>query len=408
MIGWRVSAVTFLVFLPAALSAQVQLGNEVLAADSFRALQGKRVGLLTNPSGVNRELETTVEVLRHAPGVQLSALFAAEHGLHGDIPAGTEFPNTKDARTGLPVYSLYGPGPIRAPTPAMLRNLNALVYDIQDTGCRSYTFISTMGLAMQACATAGVEFVVLDRTDPLGGERVEGPMLDPRFRSMVGQWQVPYVYGLTCGELARMINGEQWLSKPCKLTVIPLKNWERSKTWRDTGLPWVPSSPNIPHDDSPLFYAATGLLGELGGLNIGVGSALPFQCLGAPWLDADQFSQALTAYGLHGVKFRPTTYRPFNSLYPMHGAQIYFTDRGHAPLVAINFYALDAVRKMTGRNLYLEAVATRKSFAMFDKVTGSDATRQALAAGHSAAAIVNSWKPGEEAFRQRRQKYLLY
>ncbi|MBU6402197.1 MAG: DUF1343 domain-containing protein [Verrucomicrobia bacterium] len=408
MMRARIAVLLVLWLLPLVVAGQIQLGDEVLAADGCRELQGKRVGLLTNPSGVNHQLESTIDVLRRAPGVRLVALFAAEHGLSGDVPAGVEFPNRLDSRTGLPVFSLYGPGPTRAPTPAMLRNVDAVVYDIQDTGCRSYTFITTLGLTMAACAAANVEFVVLDRPDPLGGERVEGPTLDPRFRSMVGQWEVPYIYGLTCGELARMINGEHWISKPCRLTVVPLKHWERGMVWRATGLPWVAPSPNIPQDDSPLFYAATGLLGELGGLNIGIGSPWPFQVVGAPWLDADQFSRGMNQVGLYGVRFRPVTFRPFNSVYPMRGAQIYFTDRARAPLLAISFYLMDAVRKLTGRNLYLEALAARKSFAMFDKVTGSDATRQALAAGRSAAAIVNSWKAGEAAFRQQRQKYLLY
>jgi uncharacterized protein YbbC (DUF1343 family) len=380
----------------------------VTATNGFRELQGKLVGLLTNPSGVNRQLESTVDALRRAPGVRLVALFAAEHGLRGDVPAGIEFPNATDPVTRLPVFSLYGPGPTRAPTAAMLRNLDALIYDIQDTGCRSYTFISTMGLAMAACATANVEFIVLDRPNPLGGERVEGPMLDTAFRSMVGQWQIPYIYGLTCGELARMINGEHWISKPCKLTVVSMKNWARSMAWRDTGLPWVPPSPNIPHDDSPLYYAATGVLGELGGLNIGIGSSLPFEVIGAPWLEADQFSRALNHLDLYGVGFRPANFRPFNSVYPMHGAQIYFSDRTRAPLLAISLHVLETARKLTGRNLYAEAVAARKSFALFDKVMGSDALRRDLAAGRTAGAIVNSWKAGEEAFRQQRQKYLLY
>ena len=237
--------------LEATVVGQVRLGSEQLAANEFKELQGKRVGLITNPSGANHNGETTIELLRRAPGVRLLALFGPEHGVYGDVKAGERIPERTDARTGLPVHSLYGA--TRKPTPAMLQGLDVLVYDLQDTGVRSYTFISTMGLAMEACAEAGLEFVVLDRPNPLGGERVEGPPLDERFRSFVGQWNIPYAYGMTCGELARMINGEGWIKKPCALTVVPMTGWRRSMVWHDTGLPWVPTSPNVPRADSPLY-----------------------------------------------------------------------------------------------------------------------------------------------------------
>jgi uncharacterized protein YbbC (DUF1343 family) len=389
-------------------AAPVQLGNEVLATNRFKELVGKRIGLLTNPSGVNRRLDTTLDLLREAPGVKLVALFGAEHGLYGDVPAGEEIRSYTDARTGLPVCSLYGPGPTRKPTPAMLKGLDALVYDIQDTGSRSYTYIATMGLAMEACGDAKVEFIVLDRPNPLGGQRVEGPLWNPRFRSLVGHWDIPYVYGMTCGELARMINGEGWIVTPCKLIVIPMKGWDRSMVWRDTGLPWVPTSPRVPHEQSPLFQVATGMLGEIGGLNIGMNYSLPFECLAAPWLDAHQFCQTLSSYDLPGVKFLPTLYRPFTGTNRMAGAQIFFTEPRRAPLTAINFYALEAVKRLTQRDLFAEALQAGHNFTMFDKVNGTDATRRDLQNGRSAASIVKSWKTGEDAFRQRRQKYLLY
>src|SRR6185503_4010549 len=201
--------------------ARVWLGNEVLELQRFEVLRGKKIGLITNPSGSNSHRRSTVDVLRAAPGVRLVALFGAEHGLTGEAAAGQEVKDSFDHNTGLPVYSLYGPGPTRKPTPRMLKGLDALVYDIQDTGCRAYTFISTMGLAMEACAEAGIEFIVLDRPNPTGGLRVEGPRLKNAFRSFVGQWDIPYVYGLTCGELALMINGEGWIKKPCRLSVVP-------------------------------------------------------------------------------------------------------------------------------------------------------------------------------------------
>ncbi|MCL4789777.1 MAG: DUF1343 domain-containing protein [Verrucomicrobia bacterium] len=389
--------------------ARVKLGNEVLVEQKFKPLAGKRVGLITNPSGVNRNLESTIEVLRRAPNVKLVALFGPEHGIYGDVPAGDKIESRTDPRTGLPVHSLYGA--TRKPTPEMLKGLDALVYDLQDTGCRSYTYISTMGVAMEACGENGVEFVVLDRPNPLGGVRIEGPMLEEKYRSFVSQWDVPYVYGLTCGELAQMINDQGWLKKSCKLTVVPMKGWKRTMVWRDTGLPWVPTSPHVPHGESPLFQVATGMIGEIGGASTGIGYTLPFQCVAAPGVDMHKFAESLNGYQLPGVRFVPVTYKPYYFAFKdqiIGGAQIHFTDAAHAPLTAINYYAMEALRKVVGRDLFEEAVKAGKKFDMFDKVNGTDATRRALQSGKSAAEIVASWKAGEDQFRRERRKYLLY
>ena len=398
------------VFLAQAQTPKVKLGNEVLAQRKFKELAGKRVGLITNPSGVNSKLESTIDVLRAAPGVKLVALFGPEHGVYGDVWAGDKIPSSTDPRTGLPVHSLYGA--TRKPTPEMLKGLDALVYDLQDTGCRSYTFVSTMGVAMEACAEAGIEFIVLDRPDPLGGERIEGTMVEnEKYRSFVSKWDVPYVYGMTCGELARMINGEKWISKPCNLTVVPLKGWKRSMVWRDTGLPWTPTSPHVPHDESSLFQVATGMLGEIGGVSTGIGYPLPFQCVAAPDVDKHKLTEVLNAYGLPGVEFVPISYKPYYfsfSNQPIAGVQIYFTDPRRAPLTAINFYAMEALKKVAGRDLFDEAVKAKKKFDMFDKVNGTDATRLALQSGKSAAEIVASWKEGEQKFREKRKRYLMY
>ena len=391
----------------ATAGAQVQLGNEVLASGGFKELQGKRVGLITNPSGINRNGESTIDLLRRAPEVKLLALFGPEHGVNGDVKAGELIAERTDRRTRLPVHSLYGA--TRKPTPAMLKGLDALVYDLQDTGVRSYTFISTMGLAMEACAEAGVEFLVLDRPNPLGGERVEGPMVEDRFRSFVGQWNIPYAYGMTCGELARMINGEGWIKSPCKLTVVRMIGWRRSMVWPDTGLAWVPTSPNVPRADSPLYYAATGLFGEMAGgsgANIGTRLKRPFECVIAPWLDANQLSAAMNSLGLPGLRF--PTFSVVHEGQRLHGVSLKIDDPVQAPLVAVNFYLLDAIRKASGHDVFAEAMKRNKDFQMFDKVCGSDEIRRDLKAGKTGREIVHSWRSGEEAFRQRRQKYLLY
>ncbi len=390
-------------------SAKILLGSETLARRNFDLLAGKRVGLLTNPSGVTSRGESVIDLLRRAPNVNLVALFAPEHGVYGEILAGKEFKNHTDARTGLPVYSLYGPGPVREPTDAMLSNIDVLVYDLQDTGCRSYTFISSMGKAMNACGRAGKQFVVLDRPNPLGGLRVEGNTLSPdidKLDSLVAYWDVPYVYGMTSGELALMINGEGWNEFRCKVTVMPMAGWKRSMVWGDTGLKWVPTSPNIRTGEAPLYYVSTGILGEIGGVDIGIRRGRPFQIVAAPWLDAARFSARMNAYHLPGVQFIP--YRGNSDQYVLQGVDIKFTDPARAPLMPINFYALDAIKKETGRDLFADAVKRNSNFKMFDKVNGTTATRKSLQAGVNPAQIVRSWASDESGFRRDRAQYLVY
>jgi uncharacterized protein YbbC (DUF1343 family) len=385
---------------PAVGFAQVQPGCEVLAVGGFKELLGKRVGLITNPSGINRRGDLTLDVLRKARGVTLVALFAPEHGLYGHVQAGQRIEQSVDPRTGLPVYSLYGA--TRKPTAAMLKGLNALVYDLQDTGLRSYTFISTMGLAMEACAEAGIEFIVLDRPNPLGGERVEGPRLEERFRSFVSQWDVPYAYGLTCGELARMINGERWIKKPCRLTVVPLRGWSRSMVWRDTGLPWVPTSPAMPHLSTAILYPGMCLL-EGTNLSLGRGTALPFEVCGAPWLDGHALAEELNALGLAGARFRPTMFTPTSSNHAgreCSGIQVHVTDR--------------AVLRPVEMSLHLIATARRLSDECFswnthlERLAGSGALRASLEAETSIGEILAAWTEFQTAFARARADFLLY
>ena len=410
----RVIALTAILGLvaPALLvSGQVKLGIDVLAERGFRDLAGKRVGLLTNPSGVNRAGISTIELLRKATNVNLVALFGAEHGVYGDIPAGKEFPDSIDPVTGLPVFSLYGPGPVRKPTPKMLRQIDVLVYDLQDTGARSYTFISTMGKAMEECGRAGVDFMVLDRPNPLGGLRVEGPHYNPRFRSLVGYWPIPYVYGMTCGELARMIQGERMNDRACRLIIVRMKGWRRSMVWKDTGLRWKPTSPNVPYGRSPMYQTATGMLGEIGGLDIGIQTKRPFEYIAADWLKAPETTAYLNRLALPGIRFRSAqaiSRRGSSKGRAVPAVEIIFQDPPNAPLSAVNFYLLDAVKRVSGRDLFQDAVQRGKDWRMFDKVNGTDATRRDLQAGRSVANIAKSWKTETEQFKQRRQPYLIY
>ncbi|MCB9849816.1 MAG: DUF1343 domain-containing protein [Phycisphaerales bacterium] len=386
---------------------KVKTGIDVLAERNFAPLVGKRVGLITNPTGITRDMRSTVDVLNAADNVNLVALYGPEHGVRGDQHAGDHVDDASDPVTGLPVYSLYGK--TRKPTPEMLAGIDMFVFDIQDIGSRSYTFISTMAVAMEAAAENNIEFVVLDRPNPCTGNRVEGRPLDLKYQSFVGHLPIPYVHGMTVGELAQMINGEGWLpgGKQCKLTVIPMKGWKRGMTFDKTGLPWVPPSPHVPRADSSLFYAATGIMGELGVVSEGVGYPLPFELIGAPFMDAEKFSAEMNNADLPGVSFRPIHYKPYYGSAKeeiCHGAQIYITDPAQAPLTDIQFCAMDYVRTHhPDHPLY-----TGKRDKMFDKVTGTNLMREAFLAGKPITEIRKIWHDGETQFRKDRAKYLLY
>jgi uncharacterized protein YbbC (DUF1343 family) len=352
-------------------------------------------------------LRSTVDVLHRAPGVKLVALYGPEHGVRGDIAGGGHVANARDAATGLPVFSLYGQ--TRKPTPEMLKGVDVLVYDIQDNGCRSYTFISTMTVAMEAAAENNIAFVVLDRPDPLTGTRIEGRPLDLQFKSFVGQLPIPYVYGMTCGELARMINSEGWLAggRKCRLTVVPMRGWRREMTFEETGLPWVPTSPHLPRADTSLFYAATGIMGELQVINEGVGYTLPFELAGAPFIDAARLAEALNARRLPGVVFRPLYYTPFYMGYKdktCGGVQIHLTDPRRVDLTGIQFHVMDAVQKLyPGQKLF-----GNQRDDMFDKVCGTDQIRKMFLDKRPAGEIVEFWNSGREGFMARRASYLIY
>ncbi len=388
----------------------VKPGIEVLRERNFDILKGKRVGLVTNPTGVTSNLEATIDVLSSAPGVRLVALFGPEHGVRGDVEAGRHVENYVDPATGLPVYSLYGKN--RKPSAQMLEGIDVLVYDIQDIGARSYTFISTMGRCMEAAAERGIDFVVLDRPNPLTGDRVEGSVLDMKFRSFIGEFPIPYVYGMTAGELATMINEEGWLNggRKCKLTVVPLQGWKRWMWWDDTGLPWVPTSPHIPHSFTPMFYVMTGLLGELGSANQGVGYTLPFELVGAPWVDGLSLAKALNARALPGILFRPLAYKPFyfeDDNVQYYGVQLHVVDRQQLDLVAVQLTILDVLLKeYPDRNIFTRARPDR--IGSFDKAMGTDEVRRRFQQGDPVDEIIE-WSAKQSAdFSVRRQKYLIY
>ena len=387
---------------------RIQTGIEVLKNSNFKLLEGKRVGLITNPTGVDNQLKSTIDILHEAPSVNLVALFGPEHGVRGDVHAGDHVDNSSDPTTGLPVGSLYGK--TRKATPDMLKGIDVLVYDIQDIGCRSFTYISTMGLAMEAAAENNIEFVVLDRPNPLGGLKVEGNLAEDGYISFVSQFKIPYLYGLTCGELAQMLNEENMLAKQCKLTVVKMKGWKRKMDYTQTGLQWIPSSPHIPHAHSAFFYPVSGIVGELGYLSIGVGYTIPFQMFAADWIKAEEFASALNKLNLPGVHFRPMHLKPFYSVgvgTQMQGVQVHLTDYQKANLSEIQFYVMQVIAQLYPDKAVF-ANANEKRFDMFDKVSGSNQIRLLFAKNNRFEDIQAYWNKDVEAFKKLSKKYYLY
>lgn len=403
-----IAAVSALLTL--SLSAQVKPGVEVLRENGFAQLQGKRVGLITNPSGVDNNLKSTVDILAEAPGVKLTALYSPEHGVRGDVHAGDHVDNMVDPKTGVPVYSIYGKS--QKPTPEMLKDVDVLVYDIQDNGCRSFTFISTMGLAMDACAELGKEFMVLDRPNPVGGNKVEGNLVEDSCYSFVSQFPIPYLYGLTPGELALYLNGENILQskKKVNLTVVPMEGWTRDMDFRETGMPWVLPSPHIPNPEASLYYPMTGILGELYCMHIGVGYTLPFKLVCAEWIDAQDFTDAMNNLNLPGLKFRPIHVKPFYSDLKgknIQGVEIYVTDKTVAPLSLTNFYIMQELARLYPDKLAFE-IGDKSRYNMFDKVVGSKEIRKRFCENYKVDDIKDYWNKDNKSFSEAKAKYHLY
>jgi len=389
-----------LCLLAPASPAQVKLGIDVLRESGYAALRGKRVGLITNQTGIDSRGVRTRQLLKQAPGVNLVALFTPEHGLDGTELAGKYVASRKDPVTGLIAHSLYGP--TRKPTPQMLRGIDVLVYDMQDIGVRSYTYVSTMGRCMEAAGENGIAFVVLDRPNPLGGLRVEGPMIESRWISFVGQFPVPYVHGLTAGELARMSNAKGWMGARCELTVIPMEGWSRGMAWPQTGLKWIRTSPNIPHGTSPLYYLATGIAGSLSGLELGIGGPEPFEVLAAPWIDPDRMLARFRGFRMDGVAFEPV--RNYDG--SADGLRLRIDPHAPANLTGLAIHLLQEANRGARPSLFARSKAD--TLDIFYKVYGSTSIRRQIEEGVPAEKIIASWRPGVEAFRAARQPFLLY
>ena len=394
-----------------AATAGVKPGVEVLRDNGFQQLDGKKVGLITNPTGVDNNLKSTIDILHDAPNVELVALFAPEHGVRGDVHAGDEFENTVDPATGVQVYSIYGK--TKKPTPEMLKGIDALVYDIQDIGCRSFTFVSTLGMALEACAENDIELVVLDRPNPLGGNRVEGNLVEDGFYSFVSQFPIPYLYGMTPGETARYLNGEGLVAggKKAKLTVVPMEGWTRDMTFDKTGMPWILPSPHIPQPVTSYYYPATGILGELYFVSIGVGYTLPVQLICADWIGADKFSANMNALGVPGVKGRPIHIKPFYSTGKgenLQGIQFYIDDIPESSITLLQFYAMQVLAEMYPDKRIFDVATDKSRFNMFDKVCGTDQIRLRFSKNYKVSDIIDYWNKDVEPFKAKSSKYYLY
>lgn len=409
----RIFAISLLAFTASLVSAQkinIKTGIEVLKAENFKSLEGKRVGLITNPTGVDNNLKSDIDILFEAKNVNLVALFGPEHGVRGNAHAGQSVEGNKDEVTGLPVYSLYGK--TRKATPEMLKDIDVLVYDIQDIGSRSFTYISSMGLAMEAAAENGKEFIVLDRPNPLGGNRVEGCLVEDGFTSFVSQYPIPYIYGLTCGELAQMLNGERMLNGgvQCKLKVIKMRGWKRKMNYTATGLQWIPSSPHIPHAETSYYYPLSGITGEFTYLSIGVGYTIPFEMFAAPWIDAGKLSQRLTSLKVPGVEFRPIYAKPFYAAFKgenIEGVQVHIVDYNKAPLTDIQFLVMQELAAMYPDKAVFK-VADPKRFSMFDNVCGTSKIREMFGQRYKWDDVKSYWYKDAESFKAKSKKYYLY
>jgi uncharacterized protein YbbC (DUF1343 family) len=380
---------------PKGYVARVQTGLDVLEAQKFAPLHGKRVGLITNHTGVDTQERSTVQLLAHALGVQLVALFSPEHGIAGH--ADDNVPSSKDASTGLPIYSLYGDH--NRPTDEMLNGIDALVFDVQDAGVRFYTYTTTMGYCMEEAAKKGIEFYVLDRPNPIAGDVVEGPMLDADKTAFVAYFPLPVRYGLTIGELAQLFNTENHIT--VKLHVIPMKGWHRNYFFESTGLRWIPPSPNLRTLKGSILYPGLEIL-QNAGVSVGRGTEAPFEEFGAPWINGEEVATELNAKNLPGLRFANQRFIPVSGLYAgQHcgGVGIKVTDRA-------------AVRSMR-MGLEIAEILQKKYPANFDTakmllLLGNSETVSQLQAGTTPAEIVAGWAKDLAAYDQMRRKYFLY
>jgi uncharacterized protein YbbC (DUF1343 family) len=381
--------------------AVVLPGVEVLLADSIHLVRGLRTGLITNHTGIDAQGRSIIDRLMEASEVELVALYSPEHGIRGTIRGGDQIDSGRDAASGLPIHSLYGE--TRKPTPVMLEGVEVLLFDIQDVGARFYTYVSTMAKGMEAAGEAGIPFVVLDRPNPIGGVAVQGTVLDPAYATFVGLYPVPMRHGMTPGELARLFQGEFGID--VELHVVPAEGWRAGMTFKDTGLPWVAPSPNMPSEESALHYAGTCLF-EGTPISVGRGTDEAFQILGAPWLDPERLVSALEGYGIPGVRFEAIDFTPLSpgdgkfDGEEIPGVRLAATDPTYDPTLA-TLALLIETRKMSGDRWEWR-------IAHFDRLAGTDRIRLGLEAGLGVDELREGWDEALANFKELRGPYLIY
>ena len=412
----KIMWIQFLVFILLGCHSQssepsVKFGLDVLMKSKLDLLKGKRVGVITNQTGVDSKGTHIIDLLYQAPAVELVAIFAPEHGIRGDMEGGDQIDNEKDTKTGVPILSIYGQ--TRKPTPEMLQDIDVLIFDIQDVGTRFYTYISTMSLCMEAAAENNIEFVVLDRPNPISGTIVEGPVLEEEYKSFVGIHPIALRHGMTVGELARMFNEEGWLTDgvKAKLTVIKIKNWKRENWYGDLGLKWIKPSPNMPSPTTALLYPGMGLL-ESCNISEGRGTNKPFENIGAPWLDQVTITKILNEAKIPGIKIDTTSYIPVDmpgaAMNPKfegqrcNGLLLTITEPQRFPSVEFGIHLICAIKAIHPDKFAWKS--PQSPLRMF----GNDETPQAIDQGKSPEEIFGSWHSKVEPFKKTRDKYLLY
>ncbi len=388
---------------------KVRVGLDVLLEKNLAVLEGKKVGIITNQTGIASTGEHIVDILSRRPGIKISALYAPEHGIKGNLSDAVKVASYKDERTGIRIWSLYGKN--LKPTEEMLDDVDVLVYDVQDVGVRFYTFISTMGLAMEAAAESGKQFIVLDRPDPINGMTLEGPIIEEPYRSFVGQYPVPVRYGLTPGEMAGMIKGEGWMEGMDRLNlrIIPMEGWQRDMWFDQTGLPWIKPSPNIPSILTSAVYPGLCLVEALN-VSEGRGTMRPFELIGAPWIDGFALAEAMNEHELPGIYFNPISFTPVSlpgvaveNKYmnqQIHGLDLIVTDRDALRPLGAAVYLLYTLKK-----LYPEQIELGE---YLEKLIGISSFRRSINDLRSPGKILEEWEPGIREFEKVRRKYLLY
>ena len=383
---------------------KVKPGLEVFAEQHLNLVRGKRVGIVTNHSAVTRDLVHILDYLRVA-GVNITALYGPEHGIRGDVADGAHVPSGQDKRTGIPVHSLYGP--TVQPTPQMLADVDVILFDIQDIGCRYYTYLSTMSYVLRACAENKKQVIILDRPNPINGLAVEGNILNTNFVSFIGLHPIPIRHGMTIGEMAQLLNGQFGFC--ADLEVVVCQGWKRAMWFDETGLPWVMPSPNMPNIDAALLYPGLCLL-EGTSVSEGRGTSKPFEFIGAPWVDGYALADRLNSIGLPGVRFRPVHFIPTASKHKEQmcsGVQAHITDRNFVRSIETGLHIIKTLHDMYPKEFHFKPPGTSGKY-FFDLLAGTDETRTKIEEGISVEGIMASWYTGLADFQQIRQKYLLY